>query len=57
MSRLGNTWVDGRVGEMLGRVLLVQETGEGGAMLGYVRVVEEVTADYGARGRYDTPKL
>ena len=57
MSRLGITWVDGRVAKIARREHLVQDAVEGEVTVGDVRVVEERAADYGARGRYDPPKL
>ena len=53
MSRLGNTGVDGCVARIVGHEHHVQDADT----TGDVRVVEEGAAGYGARGRYDPPKL
>ena len=37
--------------------ILYKKRSKGEAMVDDVRVVEEGAADYGARGRYDPPKL
>ena len=53
--------MDGRVVKIAGREHLVQgavcEATKGEVTVGDVRVVEDEADGYGARGRYDPPKL